>query len=356
MQSIEPKPGQVIELELAKSKDEMMQFRTLIEEVKGDLEFTLLAPMYKAMPYPFRDDEVVDFIFTVHDEENTPSAFIFKARITERFKKEDLTYLRVVRISGITKLQRRGYYRLNYVADMEYEVLQSENDRDTYTCKRIITKDVSAGGFCGIISEHLPPGGFIRLHLVLGEDKFLINARIINTSRFEESVLHNEIRCIFCPLSSKETGRLIQAINNMQSEYIRRMAGTSLEDRLRAYGHGDMMFSERRISNDWVVKWLDWSVIVTWVISFIIMANTMLAMPQRPNTIDNYYGYIVRRTWDMERIQNNIYFLLALFIVSSISLILNSTRMKRAGDRYRVSLMVMGVLSLMLILAYLFYF
>lgn len=356
MQSIEPRAGQVIELELAKSKDEIMQFRTLVEVAYGDTEFTLLAPMYKAMPYPFRDNEIVDFIFTVHDDENNPNAYVFKAKILDRYKAGDLTYLKVVRISGITKLQRRGYYRLNYVANMEYEALKSEVDRETYDCKKIIIKDVSAGGFCGIISEHLEAGSYLRLHLILGNDSFLLNAKIISTNRFEESVIHNAVRCTFCGLTSKETGRLIQAINTMQSEYIRRMAGTSLEERLKAYGNGDIMFSERRVNNDWVVKWLDWSVIITWIISFVIMANTLLAMPQRPNTIDNFYGYVVRSTWDMERIQNNIYYLLALFIVTSISLILNSTRMKRTGDRYRLSLLIMGVLSLMLILAYLFYF
>ncbi len=355
MLGVELKPGQVVELELAKSKDEIMQFRTLIEAVRGDDQLTLLAPMYKAMPYPFRDEDIIDLIYTVHDEENTPTTYTFKVRATERYRVDELTYLNVEKVSSITKLQRRGFYRLNYVTDMQYEILQEKNEGTSSELYPIVTKDISAGGFRGIVEHQIPVGTQLLLHLKLGEEIFPVKAQVIDSGRFDESFVRSEIRGTFIGLTSKKTCHLIQAINQMQAEYINRMSGAGLEERLKGY-HTEMLYSERRVKRDWVVRWLDWSVVVTWVITFVIMANYLLAMPQRPNTIDRYYGYTVRLNWDMERIRNNIYFLLALFVITSISVILNSTRMKRADDRYRQSLVVMGILSLIMILAYLFYF
>lgn len=356
MQSVVLRPGQVVELELAKSKDETLQFRTLVEEYKGDTEFTLLAPMYKSMPYPFRDEDVVDVIYTVHDEDNRPHSFVFEARTAERYRRGDLTYLKVIRISGVRKLQRRGFYRLNYVADMHYEVIADDWDESVSELRTVVTRDVSAGGFRGIFTEELPVGSRIRFHLKLSNEPILLNARVVSAQRMEESLLRFETRCEFVGLKAKETGNLIQAINHMQSEYIRRMSAISLEERLSLYGHDEMLYTERRRGKDWVMKWLDWSVIMTWMISFVIMVNFLMAMPERPNTIDRYYGYPVRLEWDLTMIQRNIYYLLALFVVTSLSVILNSTRMKRADDHYRYTLVVMGILSMVLILAYILFF
>lgn len=355
MRSIELRPGQVVELELAKSKDETLQFRTLVEEYKGDTEFTLLAPMYKSTPYPFREQDVVDLIYTVHDEENKPHAFVFKAKTIERYRRGELTYLRVIRISDVTKLQRRGFYRLNYVADMFYEILSEEESQETPEVYTLITRDISAGGFRGIVHEQIPAGTRLRFHLNLGKEPILINAKVISVSRVQDSSTRYEIRTEFFGLTARDTGELIQAINHMQSEYIRRMAASSLEERLAAYGHDELLYSERRRGKDWVLKWLDWSVVLTWILTFLIMVNFLLAMPEKPNIIDHYYGYPVRLDWDMTMIQRNIYLLLALFVVSSFSIVLNATRMKREEDQYRYTLVVMGILSLILLVIYILF-
>lgn len=356
MQEIHLKMGQLIELELAKSKYEIIQFRTLVEDAVGDDEFTLLAPMYRGAPYPFHNEEILDFIFTVHDADNRAQAYTFRVKPVERYHRENITYLKVQRISDIVKLQRRGFYRLNYVVEMNYEILRDEGDIDTHDLKTLLTRDVSAGGFCGIVSQPMSEGTLIRIHLVLGKEPILLKAKVIHAQRFEDSRIRSEIRCEYVGLTSKETAHLIQEINTMQSEYIRHMAGASLEERLMAYGHEGFLFSERRTKKDWVLVWLDWSVIVTWAISVIIIGNTLLAMPQRPNTLARFYGYSSGPHWDMERIKYNMYYLLILFIVTSTSVIMNSTRMKREGDRYRLSLVIMGVLSIVLIAAYLFWF
>lgn len=356
MQRIELRPGQVVELELAKSKDDILQFRTLIEECDGDTQFVLLAPMYKGLPYPFRDNDVVDVIYTVHDEENNPHAFVFDAKIDERYRRGNLTYIKIIRVSGVTKLQRRGFYRLNYVADMKYELLTEEGGNPSSRLRAVITRDISAGGFRGIVTEQMSIGSRILFHLDLDTVPLLLFGRIISSNRVEDSILRYEIRVQFTGLSAKETGNLIQAINHMQSEYIRRMSASSLEDRLAMYGHDELLFSERRRGKDWVLRWLDWSMVLTWFLTFVIIVNFLLAMPERANTIDKYYGFPVRLVWDMTMIQRNIYFLLALFVVTSFSMILNLTRHKRGEDRFRYPLLAMGILSLILIFAYILFF
>lgn len=356
MQSIELRPGQVVELELTKSKDEILQFRTLVEEFEGDSEFTLLAPLYKAMPYPFRDHDVVDVIYTVHDEENKPHAFVFQARTVERYRRGHLTYLKIERISDVTKLQRRGFYRLNYVADMNFEILTEENEDNQAALETIITRDISAGGLRGIVTMQLPVGTRLRIHLILGTETIVLNSRVISSYHVEDSILRYEIRAEFFGLNAKETGHLIQVINQMQSEYIRRMSAITLEERLASYGHEELMSSERRRNKDWVLKWLDWSVVLTWLLTFVAIILFLMAFPEMPNTLDRYYGYSVRLEWDLSLIQRNIYVLLTLFVLTSVSIILNATRLKREGDHFRPTLIVMAVLSLILIMIYILFF
>lgn len=355
MQEAKLKPGQVVEVELEKSKDDILQFRTLVEECAGDTEFTLLAPMYKATPYPFRDSDAVDVIYTIHDEENVPHVFKFRAKIIGKYRQGILTYVRIVRISDIEKLQRRGFYRLSYVADMTYEVFDESQGAAASEIRPIITRDISAGGMRGIVNAELPVGTRIRFHLNLGEETMTLHARIISCGRVEDSMLRYEVRGNFTGLSSKETGRLIQAINHLQSEYIRRMSAASLEERLASYGQEEFLYSERRRSKDWILKWLDVSVILTWLLTFVSVVLFLLAMPERPNTIDRYYGYPVRLEWDLSLLHQNVYLLLALFIITSVSAVLNTTRLKREGDQLRPTLVVMGVLSLVLILVYILF-
>lgn len=356
MAHVELRPGQVVELELAKSKDEIIQFRTLVEEYAGDTEFTLLAPMYKAMPYPFGDNDVVDLIYTVHDDENVPHAFTFRAKTTGRFREGDLAYLKILRISDVEKLQRRGFYRLHYVADMFFEIIPEDDQEAPTELLPVITRDISAGGFRGIVTAQLPVGTGIRFHLDLGRETMIINARIISNQRMEDSVLRHEIRGTFFGLNSKDTGHLIQGINHLQSEYIRRMSAASLEERLASYGQEEFLFHERRRKKDWVLQWLDVSVILTWALTFIALVLFLMAMPEKPNTIDRFYGYPVRLDWDLSIVRYSIYLMLVLFVITSVSVVLNATRLKREGDHYRPTLVVMGALSLALILIYILFF
>lgn len=355
MQGVELKPGQVVELELAKSEHEVMQFRTLVEERRSDSVFILLAPMYKSMPYPFHSLDEVDVIFTVHDEDHRPHVFSFRARTEERLRRGDLTYLRIVRLSEVRKLQRRGFYRLNYVADMTLHLL-NEAGEPADEPQEITTRDISAGGLRGIVSTPLESGAEVLVHVTLEEEAFSVRGRVVSAGRMEGSHLRNEVRIEFVGLSNRETGHLIQTINRVQSEYIRRMAGTALEDRLALYGHDELLFTERRKSRDWVLRWLDWSVVITWLMTFLIIVNFLRAMPERANIIDYYYGYPLRLEWDMTIIQGNIYLLLALFVLTSGSIVLNATRMKREGDHYRSTLIVMAVLCLVMLLIYMLVF
>lgn len=355
MDAVKLKPGQLVEVELEKTKDEIIQFRTLVEECKGDSEFILLAPMYKAVPYPFQKTDSIDVIYTIYDEENKPTVFAFKATTAERIKKGSLTFLRVVKTGAVRKLQRRGFFRLSYVAEMQYEHVPENEDDAPYGRSFMTTKDVSAGGFRGIFAEELNVGDRIIVHLDLGGHKLSVYATVVRRDRMEGSAKKFDVRTEFAGISSRDTSQLIAAINHVQAEYIRRMAGTSLEDRLAEYGHEGMLYTERRKGKDRIMKWLDTAVISAWLFSLVALANFLMAMPEAPNIIDHYYGYQKRRFWDPQLVNINLVIVMGLLGMSLVSLLLNSTRMKRESDRYRLSLVFSAALALILLAVYLFY-
>ncbi len=355
MQTIELRPGQVVELDLLKSKDEILQFRTLVESCDGDTEFVLLAPMYKAMPYPFHEQDVVDLIYTLHDEENKPHTYVFKVQTVERFRRKDLTYLRVVRTSEVTKLQRRGFYRLNYVAYMNYEVMPDDPKENPSESRTVITRDISAGGFKGVVTEKIPVGALLRIHLDLGSEPIVLTAKTISCSHLEDSKIRYEVRAEYTALSTKETSALIQAINHMQIEYIRKVAATSLEERLASYSHDELLYSERRNHRDWILWWLEVANTVSVLIAILIISNFAIARPVTPGRVYRSFFTNTRMEWDMNLIWANGYYVLALFIITAISLILNSFRLRRQGDHYRMSLVVLAASSLVVLALYILF-
>jgi len=105
---------------------------------------------------------------------------------------------------------------------------------------------------------------------------------------------------------------------------------------------------ERRGKKDTILQVISYLVIVCW----LIMASAFLllgkAKPQPRSPQELLYDNSIPtnlKPLDYTYINMLFYVMIAGFIVSIIGLLLNSTRMKRKGDHYRLTFVFVAILS-----------
>ncbi|WP_305043590.1 hypothetical protein [Geoalkalibacter sp.] len=103
---------------------------------------------------------------------------------------------------------------------------------------------------------------------------------------------------------------------------------------------------ERRQRPDIWVRSLEWLVVVSWMLLLLALMVLSKAKPQVETFFERYYQLPLDSTWNLE-----LLFYLRLLMgvglfLSSAGLVINWRRSRRAGDEYRISLLILGGISL----------
>ncbi len=337
--------GYVVGLEYKKSMNELLEFRTVIEQNIDDEIYFVLAPMHKGVAYAFEGNQNIKMVFTKQDESGKTLVYSTQVAVINKYQEDGIPCLKLKRKTDFKKSQRRSDYRVSFTKEVPVELELKDNAHH----ENVLTKDISAGGMRGIVRTYYPMGTMAKIMIQMDEEEESIDAIVVDSSQLADSMIKYEIRFKFINLNSAKQRKIMRFINTIQSERIRKTAR----------GAGDKGFinpylgaSDKREYNDPITKWLDISVVLSWVLAFIVFINFMYATPEYPKGIQRYWGYQARRTWDLELVSQNFYVVALLFLVASISLFLNTLRMKRSTDYYRKSLIIFGGLSLFTIIIY----
>lgn len=111
---------------------------------------------------------------------------------------------------------------------------------------------------------------------------------------------------------------------------------------------------ERRKGPDFWMKSLRWFAIVGWLFMLAALLIFAKAKPKVEAFIERYYNIELRATWDME-LMSHIFFLMILGVcISIVGFVINTKRHRRQTDEYRVSMILLGLISIFGIILYLF--
>ena len=113
---------------------------------------------------------------------------------------------------------------------------------------------------------------------------------------------------------------------------------------------------ERRKGPDLWVKLLGWLAIVGWFLMFTVLFIIDRAKPEYENMFTKSANIEVRTTWNQELINYLFYLMIFGFCMSIIGLVINSRRHHRAKDRFRYTLIILGIISFFGIIMHLFSF
>lgn len=349
MNDINLKAGSLITIEYEKKPGNIISLNTLLEKKYDDENFLVMAPMQYGTPILLNDSDVFKVIYTHITEDNRFETYEFKAKSVERIRVDNLPYIKINRISNVDKKQRRGFFRLDYMKEVLCKV---EKGKDEYEDLTVTTKDISGGGMRFLVNKKLPKKSKVIVFIDTGSKVLQVKGSIITIDKVEDSIINYVARVEFTNNAKGVITDLVRFILKIQSEYLKKAANSKHENRMDAMGGSIYYEGDRRNYKDWLTSLLDISVVGLLFLSFIIFVNFLLARPEWRFGIQKFWGYEVRKTWDKLILYRNMKLFIGMFIVSSISLFLNMFRLKRKGDRYRMTLVISAIVSLVALIIY----
>ncbi len=111
---------------------------------------------------------------------------------------------------------------------------------------------------------------------------------------------------------------------------------------------------DRRRGPDFWVRILAWLGGISWVLMFAAMFIIDRAKPESEKILSRASGAEVSTTWDQTLVGYLFYLVIFGVCVSTVGIMINSKRYRRDEDRFRLTLIVLGMLSIIGIAIYLF--
>jgi len=111
---------------------------------------------------------------------------------------------------------------------------------------------------------------------------------------------------------------------------------------------------DRRSGPDFWVRILAWLGGISWVLMFAAMFIIDRAKPEAEKIFTRASGAEVRTTWDQTLLGYLFYLVIFGLCVSTVGIMINSKRYRREEDRFKLTLIVLGMLSILGIAIYLF--
>ncbi|MFQ5962813.1 MAG: hypothetical protein ACE5KZ_00835 [Candidatus Scalinduaceae bacterium] len=112
--------------------------------------------------------------------------------------------------------------------------------------------------------------------------------------------------------------------------------------------------SERRKGPDLWVRILGWLCVFGWFLMFVALFIIDRAKPQAENMFTKAAKIEVRTTWNQELTNYLFYLMIFGLCISVIGIVINSRRHHREDDRFRFTLIILGIISFLGIIKYLF--
>ncbi len=111
---------------------------------------------------------------------------------------------------------------------------------------------------------------------------------------------------------------------------------------------------DRRSGPDFWVRVLGWFGGISWLLMFAAMFIIDRAKPEAEKILTRVSGAEVSTTWNQTLLGYLFYLVIFGLCISTVGIMINSKRYRRAEDRFRLTLIVLGILSLFGIVIYLF--
>lgn len=195
------------------------------EEAQDETTAIIDVPIFQRQIYPVPVGSELDVYFA--DKSGISSRrFKFRAKVTDRGTIGNLQFLKLELNGKIISAQRRKYFRLEYLRQVDYRVVDPDNPKgnDEIPFKKALTNNLSGGGIGILLDEKLDIGSTVECILKTDESSQL---RFIGSvKRYEEREIKGKIKYLtgiaYIRINEKDREAVIKFIFNEQRKMRRR--------------------------------------------------------------------------------------------------------------------------------------
>jgi len=126
------------------------------------------------------------------------------------------------------------------------------------------------------------------------------------------------------------------------------------DDRLNTRASSE--FNERRKKSDWIIKMTTVLSALSWIVAFIVWIVLDRAVPEKENMFTSMFNVAVRDYWESSLLPIALALLIVSLCLSIFAFVFNMLRMRRKTDKYRKSVIIIGVITIIGIVFYIIRF
>lgn len=109
-------------------------------------------------------------------------------------------------------------------------------------------------------------------------------------------------------------------------------------------------YKNRRRKKDLIILWLELGSILVWFIFMFNISALLYARPLEEGFFDHLFKVTARDYWDVRFLRLSLIISIVQFVISVVSIYLNTKRMKRRTDVRHISFYISAILSLIFII------
>ncbi|WP_427338668.1 flagellar brake protein [Caloranaerobacter sp. DY30410] len=187
------------------------KYASQILDIIDDNIYIISGPIQKSALIPLHVGSLIEISYFREDK----GRFIFKAKIIEREYK-DIYKLKIEKISCITKLQERNYYRLSVKLDVQKVYNLKLDDEEKETIENCIAKDISGSGIRVFCNFKHSVGDLIKLHISIKDFSITALGTVVRVQEIENDKFKFSLGIKFIEIKDEDRERLIKYIFEQQ--------------------------------------------------------------------------------------------------------------------------------------------
>lgn len=206
--------GDNIEIEVDKGNS-FLNMKSNVVKVINDRMIAVSTPIHNGKIYPISIGSNINIVFS----KDSKGIFYFIGEVMERKKEDNIRFLIVKKNSDIRHFQRRDFYRLNILLNIDIHVIENGEYIKTIPS---ISKDVSGGGIRIITKEKLEKHTTVKCSMILDAELIEPIGEIIRCNPVPESILKYDIGISFTAIDESTRSKIISFVFKNQRKIIKK--------------------------------------------------------------------------------------------------------------------------------------
>ena len=126
-----------------------------------------------------------------------------------------------------------------------------------------------------------------------------------------------------------------------------------MDDRRQTRTDDRPQAADRRKKTDWVTKAASILSVVAWLIAITMLLCLERAQPQRADFFTYFFGVTINSYWNTSLLRAALVLLLTALGICALAMVFNIMRSRRKTDKYKKSIIILGVITLAGLIAFL---